>query len=55
MDIILAPEPCAIHLETNSKEKDAEYLRQQVSQIINRNLDIKIRGNLSKSQRKALV
>ena len=55
MDIISATETCAIDLENSSKETDAEFLRQKVSHILNRNLNIKLRDNLSKPQRKTLV
>ena len=55
MDIISATETCAIDLENSSKETDTEYQRQKVSHIFNRNLNIKLRDNLSKPQRQALV
>ena len=55
MDIISATETCAIDLENSSKETDAECLRQKVSHILNINLNIKLRDNLSKPQRQALV
>ena len=55
MDIMSATETCAIDLENSSKETDAKFLRQKVSHILNRNLNIKLRDNLSKPQRKALV
>ena len=55
MDIISATETCAIDLENSSKEIDAECLRQKVSHILNRNLNIKLRDNMSKPQRQALV
>ena len=55
MVIILVTETCTIHLEHSSKEIDAEFLRQKVSHILHRNLNIKLQGNLSKPQRKALV
>ena len=55
MDINYATETCAIDLENSSKETDAECLRQKVSHILNRNLNIKLRDNLSKPQRQALV
>ena len=50
-----ATETWAIDLENSSKETDAEFLRQKVSHILNKNLYIKLRDNLSKPQRKALV
>ena len=55
MDIMLATETCAIDLENSSKETDAKFLRQKVSHILNRNLNIKLPNNLSKPQRKALM
>ena len=55
MNIILATKTCAIDLENNSKETDVEYLHQKVSHILNSNLNIKLRDNLSKPHRKALV
>ena len=55
MDIMLATETCAIDLENSSKETDAKFLRQKVSHVLNRNLNIKLPDNLSKPQRKALM
>ena len=55
MDITSVTETCTIDLEISSKETDAECLRQKVSHILNRNLNIKLRDNLLKPQRKALV
>ena len=50
MAIILVTETCATDLENNSKETNAECLRQKVSHILNRNWNIKLWDNLSKSQ-----
>ena len=55
MEILSATETCAIDLENSSKETDAKYLRQKVSHILIRNLNIKLRENLSTPQREALV
>ena len=55
MDIISATEACALDLENSSKGSDSEFLHQKVSHILNKNLYIKLRDNLSKPQRKALV
>ena len=55
MDIFLATETCAIDLANSSKEIHAEFLRQKVSHILNRNLKTKLWDNLSKPQRKVLV
>ena len=54
MDIISATEICAIDLENSSKETDAEFQCQKVGHILNKNLNIKLRDNLSKPQRKTL-
>ena len=42
-------------LKNSSKETDAEFLPQKVSHILNKILYVKLRDNLSKPQRKALV
>ena len=55
MDITSATETCALDLENSSKETDAEFLHQKVGHILNKNLYLKLRDNLSKAQRKALV
>ena len=54
MDVTSATKTCALDLENSSKETDAEFVRQNVSHILNKNLYIKFRHNLSKPQRKAL-
>ena len=55
MDIISATETCALDFQNSSKETDVEFLPQKVSRILKRNINIKLRGNLSKTQRKALI
>ena len=57
MDIILATETCAIDLKNNSKETDMECLCQKIStrHIFNRNLNIKLFGIISQSQKKMKV
>ena len=52
MDIISATETCAIDLENRNKKPDVECIRQKASRILNRNLHIKLRDNLSKPQTK---
>ena len=42
MEIVWAAETCAIDLENSNKETDAECLRQKVSYIFNRNLNINL-------------
>ena len=43
MEIVWGAETCAIDLENSSKETDAECLRQKISYIFNRNLNINLR------------
>ena len=55
MDIISTTEICANDLENSSNETDAEFQCQKVGHILNRNLIIKLRDNLSKPQKKKLA
>ena len=48
-DIITLTESCALDMEHNHKENEAETLRQNET-----NLNLKIRSNLKKDQRRAL-
>ena len=48
MDIITSTESCALDMEHNHKENEAETLRQNVSNILQKNLNLKIRSNLKK-------
>ena len=54
MDIITSTESCALDMEHNHKENEAETLRQHVSNILQKNLNLKIRSNLKKDERRAL-
>ena len=54
MDIITSTESCALDMEQNHKEIQAETLRQNVSNILRKNLNLKIRSNLAKYERRAL-
>ena len=54
MDIITSTESCALDMEHNHKENEAETLRQNVSNILQKNLNLKIRSNLKKDERRAL-
>ena len=54
MKIIIAMEPVALNLEYHNKKADAKFLRQNVCHALNENINIKIKNNLSKEQRKAL-
>ena len=48
MDIITSTESRALDMEHNHKENEAETLGQNVSNILQKNLDLKIRSNLKK-------
>ena len=54
MDIITSAESCALDMEHNHKENEAETLRQNVSNILQKNLNLKIRSNLKKGKIRAL-
>ena len=54
MDIITSTESFALDMEHNHKENEAETLRQNVSNILQKNLNMKIRSNLKKDERIAL-
>ena len=54
MDILPSAESCAFNMEHNHKENEAETLRQNVSNILQKNLNLKIRSNLKKDERTAL-
>ena len=52
MDIITSTESCVLDMEHNYKESNAETLRQKVSHILQKNLNLKIRSNLKKDEKK---
>ena len=54
MDIITSTEYCALNMEHNHKENEAESLGQNVSNILQKNFNLKIRSNLKKGERRAL-
>ena len=54
MDIITSTESCALDMEHNHKENEAETLRQNVSNILQKNLNLKFKSNLKKDERRAL-
>ena len=54
MEIITATESVALNLQYHNKEAHAESLRQNVCHILSKNRNMKIKGNLSKEQGKAL-
>ena len=54
MDIITSTESCPLDMEHNHKENEAETLRQNVSNILQKNLNLKIISNLKKDERRAL-
>ena len=49
MDIITTAESCALDMEHNHKK-----MKQNVSNILQKNLNLKIRNNLKKDERRAL-
>ena len=54
MDIITSTKSCALDMEHNHEENEAETLRQNVSNILQKNLNLKIKSNLKKDERRAL-
>ena len=54
MDIIKSIESCANLMEHNHKEQKAGTLRKNVSNILQKNLNLQIRSNLTKNKRRAL-
>ena len=54
IDIITSTESCALDMEYNHKGNEAQTLRQKISNILEKNLNLKIRSNLTKDERKAL-
>ena len=54
MDIITSTESCPLDMKHNHNENEAEILRQIVSNILQKNLNLKIRSNLTKDERRAL-
>ena len=54
MDIINATEICALSLEKGKQIETAELLRQKISNVISKNIQFKIRSNLTFEQRAAL-
>ena len=53
-DIITSSESCALNMEHNHKENEAETLRKNVSGILQKNLNLKIRSNVRNDVRRAL-
>ena len=54
MDIITSTESCVFDMEHNYKESNAETLRQNVSNILQKNLNLKIRSNLKKDEKRGI-
>ena len=54
MDIITSTESCALDMEQNHKENEAKTLGRSVSNILRKSLNLKIRSNLTKDERRAL-
>ena len=51
---ITSTESCALHIKHNHTENEAETLRPSVSNILQKNLNLKIRSNLKKNEKRAL-
>ena len=47
MDIVNATEICALSLEKGKQIETAELLRQKISNVISKNIQFKIRSNLT--------
>ena len=54
MDIITSTESFVLDMEHNYKESNAETLRQKVSHILQKNLNLKIRSNLKKDEKRGI-
>ena len=54
MDIVNATELCVLSLEKENQIENAELLRQKISNVISKNINFKIRSNLTFEQRTAL-
>ena len=51
MDITTSTESCAIDMEHNHTENGAETLRQNVSNLLPKKLNLKIKSNLTNERR----
>ena len=47
MDIVNATELCVLSLEKENQIENAELLRQKISNVISKNINFKIRSNLT--------
>ena len=54
MDIIPSIETCELDMEQNHQENEAETLGRNVSNILRKSLNLKIRSNLTEDERRAL-
>ena len=54
MDKITSTESCTLNMEYNHKENESETIRQNVSNILQKILNLKIRSNLTKDERRVL-
>ena len=53
MDIVNATEFCVLSLEKENQTENAELLRQKISNVISKNINFKIRSNLTFEERAA--
>ena len=51
---ITSTESCALHIKHNHTENEAETLRPSVSNILQKNLNLKIRSNLKRKWKKSI-
>ena len=50
MDIITSTESCSVDMEYNHKVNEAETIRQNVSNKLQKNLNLKIRSNQTEDE-----
>ena len=51
MDMITSTESCVLNVKHNHKENEAQTLRQYVCNILQKNLNVKLRSNLKEDER----
>ena len=54
MDITTSTKSCTLDMKHNHKEMEGETLRQNVSNILHKNLNLKIKSNLKKGWKKSI-
>ena len=51
---ITSTKSCGLYMEYNRKENDAETWRQKLSNLLHKNVNLKIRSNITKDERRTL-